>query len=817
MSNKQLTAKVRLDVSQAERSIDRLVNKINRINKAVNSNQSNALDRNVKKASASANKLNQNVQRVASSTQQVANSTSRIGSLYARVASLGTNIRSKVAEWWTNQKGVLSATRSTGSALGSVWGKLKAIASTYLGIMGMRALVQTSDTITAAENKLNYLSGGDTAATQEAMDKMYTSSQKVRMSYTDMMANVSKSMTLAGDAFQNSTDNAIRFQEIMAEAYAVGGASAAEMSSSMYQMIQALGAGVLAGDELRSVREGAPLAYKAIEEFAQGVYNTEESLKELGSQGKITSDIVVAAVMNAGNEMDSAFAQTHQTFAQTWEQIKNVAKKAFEPVSRMMREMLNNAVDDGLIGKLEKIFTTVSKVLQITMALIGKAFNWIADNWDTVKNIIVAGLLVLAGMWIWQAGVAIMSFIAMLAAMTPVQWTLLIILSSVLALVYVFYLWKTAAIDTCQAIVAALMIVGVAILLIGMIFNITALIAIGAVLLILGVIFMFFEQVCGIGWGILTFVGNLIQTILNIIVSMIVILIALIHNFFQFVANVISGIANWISTAADVIDAKWHNMCANMEASFWNSVANMMEECEWLINALNKVAEFFGKDTISIEGIRAKADSAKSDLKEVPSLSQAWDEGFHKFDYVDIGALGSMAMQTFGTGIEDWSWQEAYNTGADFGAGIKDKINAWGAKFQNEGKENESLLDSIGEKLGLNFGQIFPDSSGVAGTDIPVGTGGLGSGYDPSKALKGIEDDTGTIADGMELTQEDLEYLRRIADMEWKKEYTTANITVDMSNYNTINGESDLDGIVTKLADKLYEEMNVVANGVYVY
>ena len=51
--------------------------------------------------------------------------------------------------------------------------------------------------------------------------------------------------------------------------------------------------------------------------------------------------------------------------------------------------------------------------------------------------------------------------------------------------------------------------------------------------------------------------------------------------------------------------------------------------------------------------------------------------------------------------------------------------------------------------------------------------------------------------------------------MEWKKEYTTASITVDMSNYNTINGESDLDGIVTKLADKLYEEMNVVANGVY--
>ena len=51
--------------------------------------------------------------------------------------------------------------------------------------------------------------------------------------------------------------------------------------------------------------------------------------------------------------------------------------------------------------------------------------------------------------------------------------------------------------------------------------------------------------------------------------------------------------------------------------------------------------------------------------------------------------------------------------------------------------------------------------------------------------------------------------------MEWKKEFTTANITVDMSNYNTINGDGNLDGIVTKLADRLYEELDSVANGVY--
>jgi hypothetical protein len=83
------------------------------------------------------------------------------------------------------------------------------------------------------------------------------------------------------------------------------------------------------------------------------------------------------------------------------------------------------------------------------------------------------------------------------------------------------------------------------------------------------------------------------------------------------------------------------------------------------------------------------------------------------------------------------------------------------------------------------------------------------------KDVSDISGNTGAMANALDLSEEDLEYLRKIADMEWKKEFTTAEIHVDMSNYNTISGENDLDGIVTKLADKLYEEMNVVANGVY--
>ena len=83
------------------------------------------------------------------------------------------------------------------------------------------------------------------------------------------------------------------------------------------------------------------------------------------------------------------------------------------------------------------------------------------------------------------------------------------------------------------------------------------------------------------------------------------------------------------------------------------------------------------------------------------------------------------------------------------------------------------------------------------------------------KKIRIINKKTGKIKDTVDLAEEDLEYLRKLADMEWKKEFTTANITVDMKNNNTINNQGDLDGWLGVLSDKLYEELGMVADGVY--
>jgi len=788
LPNKQLTARVRLDASSAHRSLDKLISKIKQV-EAVANKQANVkgLEKSIERALLQQEKLKQatlktelaqskvaaQTHRTAAAATQAQIAQSRLAAQNQRTALLSKQVANTTKRWATNQAGVTANLKTTNSLYGSIWHKLKGIAATYLGIMGVRAVTDTTDLLVGAQNRLNYVAAGQLGEqgyntdgtysdktlniTQDALDKMYVSSQKVRTSYQGMISNVSKTMTLAGDAFKGNIDNAIRFQEVMAEAYAVGGASAQEMHNSMYQLTQALGSGVLQGDELRSVREGAPLAYQAIEKFAQGVYNTTDSLKDMASEGKITSDMVVAAVMDMGKSVDKAFGQTRQTFGQTFDQIKNSALYAFQPVMEMLTDALNKAIDNGMIQRFEALFTGVAKGIMIVCKAIELAIRWISDNWYWLQYIFYSVVLALIGYLTKLAAVAIWtaltSFAAFLAANPFIIW---IVTIGILVAALVWLL--NASTDACEFIVNLALTVAKAI--------VGVLMVVLAVYLATGAVMMSIPVLIGL-----------------LIVGIIAILIAVFVKFTGEIIGGALGIWEVIKAVCSWVENGWKNMCNGMAGWFWNAIADMLDGVDWLLKGINKVREALGKDTINIEGIRAKADSYKSKVEE---------------NNLDIGA----------------AWDKGYSKGYDIGTDIQDKINGYGEKIKalanREKKEEEktSMLDKIGKKLNLNFEGMgaFP-------------TVGVGSDYEPDvgKMLKGIGDDTGKIADSMDLTSEDLEYLRRIADMEWKKEYTTAEIKVEMNNNNQINGDGDLDGIVTRLADKLYEEMNVVANGVYAY
>lgn len=806
MASKTLTAKVSFDTSSAEAKLKRLNNLINNINKAVTSGaKGSKLESSLAKQVIQAEKVKQATlktglaqqkvneatvktqlaeQRLALQTERTKAGIERIKATQEKCANSAKTIETSIKNWATGA-------RSTNSVLGSVWQKLRGIAATYLGIMGMKAMVSTSDTITGTQNKLNNLNGGNTDLTQNQMDKMYASANKVRMEYTDMASNASKAMTLAGDAFQGNIDNAIRFQEIMAETYALGGASDAEKSSSMYQMIQALGAGTLAGDELRSVREGAPLAYQAIEKYVQGVMAQSDatkdyaskSLKDIAADGLVTSEMVVAAVMNAGSQIDKQFDKTAMTFGQAWTRIKNAAIKAFEPISNMLNKMLNDAAKNGAFEKIENAFWKLSQVLQVIFQKIYEAVCWIVDNWNWLKHVIIGALILMISYYLLKLGVAIycttqeiIQWVLLNSQMLVTLGTIAIIIAAVLALLYVFILWKIGAIDTCQAIVSALLIVGIAVALIGLLIGNWIVVIIGLVIAAIGLIVQYLDYFLAILYSVVSVIWNLIVTlVIKIIKDAVLPLTTAWDNFANFFGNLfndpIAAIIRCFENLADCVLSILQTIANGIDAIFGSNLASAVQGWrEGLSSKADELVEKYGNGTYE------EKSNATDKVEEI---------------------LNSVQNSLL------WDTSDAWNTGMEHGASAKEWLSGLGSGLQTG-------FDDI---LGLNFDEMMGGFANANDDAYNVGNAYSAPNYED--LLGDIADNTGSMADSMELTQEDLEYLRRIADMEWKKEFTTASITVDMSNYNTISGENDLDGIVEKLADKLYDEMNAVANGVY--
>ena len=81
--------------------------------------------------------------------------------------------------------------------------------------------------------------------------------------------------------------------------------------------------------------------------------------------------------------------------------------------------------------------------------------------------------------------------------------------------------------------------------------------------------------------------------------------------------------------------------------------------------------------------------------------------------------------------------------------------------------------------------------------------------------LGDIADNTGSIKDSLDCTEEDLKYLRDIAEQEAVNRYTVAEVKIEQTNYNDIGGSMDLDGVMAGLTESVKEAADSIAEGVH--
>ena len=163
-------------------------------------------------------------------------------------------------------------------------------------------------------------------------------------------------------------------------------------------------------------------------------------------------------------------------------------------------------------------------------------------------------------------------------------------------------------------------------------------------------------------------------------------------------------------------------------------------------------------------------------------------------------SLGGWVDSTFGKGTEvmakvnasdyhldRFEYSGAWDAGYSFGEGIEDTISNF---------DPSSL-----------FNTNIPSASDYA--DLSNYTGSIGDG------VGDIADNTGSIKDSLDITEEDLKYLRDIAEQEAINRFTTAEITIEQTNNNNVSGSMDLDGVVSGLTDAVNEAVDIITEGVH--
>lgn len=203
-------------------------------------------------------------------------------------------------------------------------------------------------------------------SSQEAFEKAFLGAQRSLSSFEAFSQGVARMAKATGDGF----DASVRNMETLNKLLVLGGKTTQERMSTMIQFSQALQANVLQGEELRSLRENAPI--ELIRAIAREAGGTIEQLKDMGSQGVITTDVMIRALKSLEDEADKRMAGVTLQISEAATQLNNAAIVTAEAFDRGLG--LSRATVAGLTGLAQVLGSSAEaaeifgKALQVAFA-----------------------------------------------------------------------------------------------------------------------------------------------------------------------------------------------------------------------------------------------------------------------------------------------------------------------------------------------------------------------------------------------------------------------------------------------------------------
>lgn len=218
----------------------------------------------------------------------------------------------------TTASSMVSGISRVGSAVGSLNSQFGVLAATVVAAFSAGKIKDTADEMMNLDGRLRTVTKTEEEryATE---DKLYSLSQNNRQSL-ESMGDLYYKVARGAKQFGVSEEDSMRVTDVVSKALTVGGASATEAKASILQLGQAIGSGVLQGDELHSLDENASLL---MQHMAEHFGVTIGQLKKMGSEGKLTSTAVIEAILASGDTIDGEFGKMPMTIGQALQKVDN--------------------------------------------------------------------------------------------------------------------------------------------------------------------------------------------------------------------------------------------------------------------------------------------------------------------------------------------------------------------------------------------------------------------------------------------------------------------------------------------------------------
>ncbi|EMJ5406157.1 Phage-related minor tail protein [Clostridioides difficile] len=688
-------------------------------------------------------------------------------------------------------------------------GSVKKVVGTYMGLKTIGGLANLSDQMTSTNARLNMINDGQLS--DGGLNKMiFQSAERSRASYLDTAQIVSRIGMNAGSAF-SSTREIVSFAEQLNKKFVIAGASTEEMNSALLQLTQGLGSGVLRGEELNAVFESAPNIIKSIADYLDVDIG---KIRGMASEGMLTADIVKNSLLAASAETNAQFEKMPLTIGQIFTSIKNNAVMIFGAIQKKIEDTVSS-------GGFRTFIVNVTDSLYVLGAVGYSVFNGFIDllsspTFQGFANMMIVGISLITQGFGWLLTVlgSVINFISQ-------GWSIIqpILITSIV----LWGLYKTAVIA--GALVTAIQVVWIALqtfwtnllngsLLTNIMMNIAAKISTdalsGSMLLLITTIVMVVAAVALVIAAIFVavaifnhFAGTSISAT-GVVVGAFYFLGTCIYDVFAGAWNIVMAFAEFFVNSFNIV-------IYNVQLLFYkfqNFVINAMGDVGGSFdNCATALANaFVSAANIAIKGINGVIKT----LNLIPGVNI---KTFGSLDKIDSFVKQYKDYQkTLKEPVKPAEWKaptmklknpvDSFKKGYEVGQNLENKIkDAFDiSKIAEKAKKDLGLDDLWDDKYGLG------DRFGSAGLNSPLN--------DAAKNVKDTAGNTAKMAKTMDKSQEDLKYLRDIAEQETINRFTGVNIKIDMNNTNNISKDTDVDGIVNVLTEKLNDAMIVSAEGI---